>query len=87
MALLAVPHSTDTLHLLAPAAHGAAGRQQLPLLTLPWPTLAAEGGGREGCLSSLFKDLALLKYHSVRGEAFVLGGELCWFCLQCFCTE
>lgn len=38
--------------------------------------LGAEGGGREGCLSSLCEDSALLKYHSMRGEAFVLGGEL-----------
>lgn len=47
----------------------------------------AERGGREGCLSSLFKDFALSKYHSIREEPFVLGGELCWFCLECFCTE
>ena len=81
-----VPHNAETLHPPAPAANAAAG-QQLPLHVLPRPMLRAEGGGREGCPSLLFKDLALLKYHSMRGEAFVLGGELCWFYLECFRTE
>lgn len=55
-----------------------------PFACFAWPVLGAEGGGREGCLSSLLKDFALLKYHSMRGEAFVWVGELCWFCLDVF---
>lgn len=73
-------------HHPAPAAN-AAGAQQLPLHVLPWPMLGAEGGGRERCLALLFKDLALLKYHSMRRETFVLGGELCWVFLGWFCTK
>lgn len=83
---LAVPHSAETPCSPASAAN-AAGGQQLPLHVVPWPMLCAEGGRREGCPSLLFKDLALLKYHLVKGEAFVLGGEICWVCLEWFCTE
>lgn len=64
--------------LPAPAAN-AVGGQQLPLHTVPQTMLCTEGGGRGGHPSSSFKDLALLKYHSMRGEAFVLGALLVLF--------
>jgi len=69
-----------------PAAN-AVGGQQLPSPVLPQPMLCAEGGGREGCSPLLFNNLALLKYHSMWGKAFVLGGELCCVFLEWFCTE
>lgn len=60
---LAAPHSAETPHPTAPAAN-AAGGQKFPFWVLPWPMLRDGGGGREAwCLSSLFNNRALLKYH------------------------
>lgn len=77
VALLAVPHSTGTLHLLPPAAHGAAGSQQPPLLALPWPILGAEGGGGEGCLLRYLKILPFEIPFSERRRGIYFGrGDL-----------